>query len=281
MSKMLKLLEWVTVPQAAKHLAAIVGEEVSEVDVLRLALDGRIALSVDLVNHAEAIRGKVIPLSEAKILPGIPVEGVEPYSVVAGLVLPDGDRVLSICGERVVSISGVWDLPMFGAERLDVEHRYQQLTSGPEVTLVCFDGPYVQRGDDVWELQTPFDDKKHVATGRLSERWSPSNFYPAGRLPNDAVFVVRTAELARFQAELAEADQKQHRAAAPLEPRSETTYLNIIGALLELVRTPRPGRGSDAAVIRELIENYSDKPGIAKSTLEGKFAEARRQLRST
>jgi hypothetical protein len=63
--------------------------------------------------------------------------------------------------------------------------------------------------------------------------------------------------------------------------RAESTYLTIIGALLELVRTPRTGRASDAAVIRELIENYSDKPGISKTTLEAKFAEARRRLHST
>ena len=63
--------------------------------------------------------------------------------------------------------------------------------------------------------------------------------------------------------------------------RAEATYLTIIGALLELVRSPRQGRDSDAAVIRELIENYSDKPGISKTTLEGKFADARRRLNST
>ena len=63
--------------------------------------------------------------------------------------------------------------------------------------------------------------------------------------------------------------------------RSEATYLIIIGGLLELVRTPRPGRDSDAAVIRELIDNYSDKPGISKTTLEAKFADARRRLNST
>ncbi|MEK9723718.1 MAG: Arm DNA-binding domain-containing protein [Rhodospirillaceae bacterium] len=40
--------------------------------------------------------------------------------------------------------------------------------------------------------------------------------------------------------------------------RAECTYLNIIGAMLELLRNPRPGREeSDAAVIREL--NYSDQ----------------------
>lgn len=67
------------------------------------------------------------------------------------------------------------------------------------------------------------------------------------------------------------------RAALPGE-RAETTYLCIIGSLLELVRSPRPGRDSDAAVIRELIDGYGHLPGIAKSTLEGKFADAKRQM---
>ena len=60
----------------------------------------------------------------------------------------------------------------------------------------------------------------------------------------------------------------------------DATYLNIIGALLEFVRSPRDGRDSDALVIRELIQNYGDKVGISKPTLEAKFAAARRQLDS-
>lgn len=75
-------------------------------------------------------------------------------------------------------------------------------------------------------------------------------------------------------------DNHERTTAAQTDPRSETSFLNIIGALLELVRSPRQGRDSDAAVIRELIENYSDKPGISKTTLETKFAAARRRLNS-
>lgn len=66
----------------------------------------------------------------------------------------------------------------------------------------------------------------------------------------------------------------------PLTPRAETTYLNIIGALLEFVRTPREGRDSDTAVIAELEENYGEKQGIKKSTLQQKFAAAKRSLKS-
>lgn len=60
--------------------------------------------------------------------------------------------------------------------------------------------------------------------------------------------------------------------------RTETTYLNIIGVMLELIQSPRPGRNSNASIIDEMISNYGEKPGISKSTLENKFAEAKRSL---
>lgn len=65
-----------------------------------------------------------------------------------------------------------------------------------------------------------------------------------------------------------------------LSQRETTTYLNIIGALLELIQAPRPGRNSEAAVIRELLDNYSEKPGISKRTLEDKFSKAKQALHS-
>lgn len=65
-----------------------------------------------------------------------------------------------------------------------------------------------------------------------------------------------------------------------LSARERDTLLNIIGALVELIQTPRPGRDSDAAVINEMLSNYSDKPGIKERTLQEKFAAAKRSLLS-
>ena len=61
--------------------------------------------------------------------------------------------------------------------------------------------------------------------------------------------------------------------------RERTTLLNIIAALLEFVMNHRPGRATKAAVIEELVKNYGEKQGIAKRTLEGKFADADRSLK--
>jgi hypothetical protein len=70
----------------------------------------------------------------------------------------------------------------------------------------------------------------------------------------------------------------------PLSLRAETTYLNIIGAMLELTlgRTlqgqPVSIYRTQEALIAALVESNGTKLGIAQRTLERKFAEAKRRL---
>ena len=70
-SKLFSLKEWLTLDDAAKHLSIVFGEEVTRADILRLALDKRLTLSVDFVNHASARKGKLIPIEQCafSILP--------------------------------------------------------------------------------------------------------------------------------------------------------------------------------------------------------------------
>ncbi len=56
MKTFLSLKKWLTVPETARRLAIIFGEEVSEADVLRLALDGHLRLSINFVNSTKALR---------------------------------------------------------------------------------------------------------------------------------------------------------------------------------------------------------------------------------
>ena len=46
MSKLFNLKEWVSLPEAAKHLATVFGEEVTEADVLYFGLQKKLTLSV-------------------------------------------------------------------------------------------------------------------------------------------------------------------------------------------------------------------------------------------
>ncbi|MGF6757476.1 hypothetical protein [Paraburkholderia sp. GAS42] len=326
MSKLFKLREWVTLDEAAGHLSSVVSEDVTAADILRLALDGHLVLSANFVNHATARRGKVVSLEDVEwgefpggiteMLPGIPGHAVgKPVRYMKSLNLDDR-RYLTL-EPSVQSIEGVWDLLLVGNERLDVEHRYQLLTGGPEITLSGLDGAFVQRNAaEVWQLTESFDDNEfqrgstaakkklelRIAIDQISKddaerllaqhkedrkeflskrkSWlDPDNYYPAGALPADAVLVVRTAALREFEQSL------QGEPAANLGRREESTYLNIIGGLLHLLLGESPGSGkkysafaSQDAVIEGLLAHFPATPGISKRTLESKFAAANRSV---
>jgi len=69
--------------------------------------------------------------------------------------------------------------------------------------------------------------------------------------------------------------------------RAETTYLNIIGAMLELMLECSPsGRryssfDTQEAIISALVAHHGDRMGISERTMHGKFAKARKTLQST
>jgi hypothetical protein len=74
---------------------------------------------------------------------------------VDGLQIND-ERVIKVDPE-IVEIVGDWNLLMQGAERLDVERRYQSLTNGPAVKLTNLNGPIVwQSGGTYCQLKTRF-----------------------------------------------------------------------------------------------------------------------------
>lgn len=66
--------------------------------------------------------------------------------------------------------------------------------------------------------------------------------------------------------------------------RAVTTYLNIIGAIVDVLLGKTPtGQPmsrfeSQSAIIDSLLSHFPGKPGISRTTLEVKFAEARRSL---
>ncbi len=147
LKKLLKLKDWMTLPEAASHLPILFGEDVVEADIRRFALDGRLQLSVNLVNYALGRRGSVIPLTDAgrKI---IQPSSSQAYSIDE-VDLLDG-RVASFSGGPTIIPSGVWDLAVLGDARSEIERKYHLLTGGPTVPLGILDGLLVNRPDGTW-----------------------------------------------------------------------------------------------------------------------------------
>jgi len=171
MSKLLKLKDWVTVKDAAKHLSISFGEDVSEVDVLRLGLDRRLTLSVNFVNTTKGCPGTVARYSQSELAAAIEAghypedldwyfftpEMIKRAPNVSRMAKKEGmkmllslrlgeDRYLTL-SDKVETLRGVWNLPMIGNEVADVEQMYQELTGGPTVTLGSFEGPLVESAD--------------------------------------------------------------------------------------------------------------------------------------
>lgn len=181
MSKLLKLKEWVTIEDAAKHLSIMFGEDVTSADVLRLALDGELTLSVNFVNGADARRGALVSMQQVKFAkfpkdmkaanqakaPGDYKGGYQ--KIPLGVPLDDGNFIE--LSDEIVSLWGVLDLPMIGCERLDIEHLYQKMTAGPSVTLQGLDGSFVIDQDGIYyQLQEDYDDNEYVIGSRAQGR---------------------------------------------------------------------------------------------------------------
>lgn len=186
MGKLLKLKDWLTAPEAARHLTLLFGEDVSEADIYRLALDGHLTLSVYLVNAASARCGKVIPLEEATFK-DVPSLSGETLRLLEGMLL--ADREVLALKLDVISIAGVWDLPMIGSEALDIEHNYQQLTDGPAVDMQCLEGAFARHPDGTLaQFQSHFRDNEYYDNAKLRKPYThPEHYCPAPSLPHDAV----------------------------------------------------------------------------------------------
>jgi hypothetical protein len=236
LQKLLNLKEWLTIADAARHLSILFGEDVSEPDVLRLALDGHLTLSVYFVNHTEALCGSAVPIEEAitpitHVMPTL--DRKELLHFVADLTI-DGERLVKWRPE-VVTIDGVWDLTMLGPEQFAVEHSYQLLTGGPAVTLESLEAALVCRDDGTYcELQSHFSDNEFFDQKNLKEPYGhPENYYPACRLPTDSVLVVRTSALRDLVSRVSKPVRGTEK---PVERRERNTLLVIIAALADMAK---------------------------------------------
>ncbi len=244
--KIYRLREWLTTDEAAEHLSLVLGEAVSVADLLRLALDRHLVLSVNLVNKAEACLGRVVPFKDVQIheLP-MPIRGGTPTEIVripAGMLIDDVEAITEqtrfVCfDEPVVSIDGIWDLPMRGAERLDIEHAFQGLSNGPAVELINIDGTFLVDSGGTWaalQEQLPPQEVTRADGTKKKERGA---YIPAGALPADAPLVVRMSALAAFQEKLSALDAPAAIARPNVATRERDTLLKLlIGMAVEAYR---------------------------------------------
>jgi hypothetical protein len=204
-SKLLKLKKWLILPDVARHLSGVCGEEVTEADILQFALVEQLALSVNLVNDTIAIPCRIVHYKkadlDAAIEKGVYPEELKWEAMPAEIAehLGKSEREMVLACHRInedqylihenyaLSITGVWDLSMIGNEWIDVKRKYQNLTGGPAVTsqLRCLDGIFLKGLDgQLLQVQRTSDDieyqdgsraqleklKQHITNNNIGEK---------------------------------------------------------------------------------------------------------------
>lgn len=197
-SKLSKLKEWLTLPDAAKHLTCICNDEVTEAEILQLALGGRLRLSVYFVNNVYARACSLVDIGTIDKMP-------------AHSVLPHNDSNFFVSFEdSIVQINNVWDLTMCGNENIDIQNKWNTLVNNPDMTcrrLSClqsgdefFVGVLVMRDAKVYQLL--INTNEALIGGRRNLSFDPNGGfigYPAYTLPKNIVLVVRSESLLEFE----------------------------------------------------------------------------------
>lgn len=198
MSKLVKLKKWLTLSEAANHLSLVLEEDIAESDVLQFALDGDLTLSVQFVNPAYA--GMCVQVDPNEVVwnefPSLPVVDPFIYAPRDGRVWQTGDIFFQVAN-HVRKLKGVWDLPMTGGERIDVQSEYQKLMGGPAVTELSLHGVFVKSPSGVlYEIQTSIEPLIEIVP--VPAFYDLKDFHAAVTLPKDRVFVIRTNAILDF-----------------------------------------------------------------------------------
>lgn len=269
MKKKIRLKRWVSILEAATYLSTVLEENVTEADVLLMALDGHLELALQLPNGAYAKRLERVNEQEVEYItvPSLVGAGTVTFPKNGPLFKDKDGTFHQVLRDTIYQLENdLWALRIYGGARLDIEHRFHLLTGGPEVTLVNLDGDVFvddTRGN-LYQLYEHFEDNESFPRDKLKTPYNHTdNYYPAGGIPKDSVLVVLTSELARFEASLSETEAAQEK---PLGTTERTSLLTIIAALAKAAGIDISKPSKAALSIESLTDQI--KAPVAKRTIE-------------
>ena len=228
-----KLRKWLTLGEAASELSTALSEDVDASEVLRLVLDERLPLSIDLPAKTTARCRKL------------------------GEDAPDATWTRR-------TIDGVWDVPIFGRGKSQIEHDYQWERASLLVPKDAPAGALVEQDDLV--CQVPPD----RGESGLSSR-------PESEFPQGSVLGVRRPALEEFIRQLVPVQAPTSDPLdKPLGQRERTTLLTIIAALAKEAKVDVTKPVKSGQIISSLIEAIGYE--VAPNTVAGHMRTLRKTL---
>lgn len=277
LSKLFNFKKWLTLDESANHLTTRLKEPVTQADILQLALDGHLTLSVNFVNTTYARVGKIIP------------NNID----ATGFIIPINGREVFSFQDNIFSISGIYDLPMIGGEIYDCEHKIQKLNGGPLVLKAETRGAFVKSHDSETYYQIVYyrlDENEQFdfyhARKKL-EKWSwhgrlfddvniesmiANGGKVNGAIPRNDIFVVHSDELKKCEQLINGAQESADQDAKPLSTRERNTLLKIIAALCKAQKLDLSKPYKAAEIIKIELEVMGNSMSI--DTIAAKLEQA-------
>ena len=227
-----KLREWLTLEEAASELSTALSEDVDASEVLRLVIDERLQLSIYL-----------------------------PAMTTARCRKLDEDTPDAPWTRR--EIGGVWDVPMRGRGKSQIEYDYQMLCRRTSVLKETPVGAWVEQEDLL--CQIPPDMGSDFGSRHESE-------FPVGSL-----LVVRRPVLEEFiRRHAPDPAPTSDPLDKPLGQRERTTLLTIIAALAKEANVDVSTHAKSGEIISNLIAAIGFK--VAPNTVAGHLRTLRKTL---
>ncbi|RPA64511.1 hypothetical protein EGC86_04405 [Shewanella frigidimarina] len=274
MSKLFKLKKWLTLEETTTHISNLLDEPISRSDLYKLALDGYLKLSVMFVNGAKAKRVGLVKTEDVEykqVVPNIPdFPNGKGFHVPQNAEKPiSKDYWIQKVEPKLICIGGVWDLAMIGAEVAEITNKYHQEISSHTVTIPCSTGHYLQKGDEIYQLQVrqevvaesdednaptvPYEHNDNEALSlqkmRLRLEQGPRRlpqYMVASQLADyDYILVIRTSEISRFIQSLKETSQDDK----AISTNEKNSLLVLIAALCKEANVDWSQRGISTSLV--------------------------------
>lgn len=211
-SKLFKLKEWFSIDETAKRLTSSLGEEVTPVDIYRLALDRHLTLSLNIIENRHNLIVQPVELRQCSIK-DLFVELGDGYEALlhtnANLDLVT-DHIIPT-GEIVNIDVGFVDFPMIGSEILEVERLYNKSRNIETEERYSSHGILIKsENGKLYRLMQRLYDKESLVFAKYNSpdyfgsMSKASDYFHSYIIPEDIEIVVRRKNIEKFELALLE-----------------------------------------------------------------------------
>ncbi len=302
-SKIYKLKKWLSLEDTAKRLSIEFGEEISIGDVLQLAIDQHLKISVDFPHDWH---GKICDITEdeEKASTFEEVTGIENELVrIYEYEKCSETEYIKVLPEVYDFKAGIYEVKMIGNSKLDVEFLLKKELYSTATDVICLSGFYVvTKEGEIVERQSYFQHKPKIrdefksilfktlteksiliseeqfndVINSIEKRIDPkiSNFYypcPGIVEIEGANFVIQTKHLDEFLASLDD---------EPVSLNLDNS-LYLLGEVINAVKSKNK-KWTQSAIIDEILTQRQEKQisGLEQRKIEEYFSTANRLFKA-